>query len=209
MTTETVNEDEQKQLYTVSCEGFTATCDAYIGDFSNGNGLHLLSIVGTQAATRAIAMNVLKTPPGGVLIQELHSDEEIPLYATTKRLTRNGKTEWRRKMQRLPLTKAWHILMWDRLAEPTNPKPMFVLVGTDDHQENGLKYHKSLSNRMKIPIHISWSNWLWQRALLKNEAIEMDAGGLKAWYCDTPEGDLKADIAAAVKNGILETKTLR
>ena len=203
---ETARQNRPK-LHAVSCDGYTATTDALIGDIREGNShLHMVSLIGTQAAVRILTANIMTDTPRTLLFQQIdpESDDALPTGLVLA-LKRPKASMWRKRQKQLPLSRAWHTLLWDRRIEPDHPTKDFLLIGGDNETLNARRHLAFLRRKLKLPIHPSWADWAWTRALERNEAEEIAASGLRAWTCQPDEVDLKTDISQAVKTGLLTT----
>ena len=193
----------ERQLYTATSNGFSATCDAFVAKQDSTlyvKQLRLLSIIGGQAATKAIAAGVLKRDAEIVRLTPQDDDWSLePVNAM--RMGDSGP--WRTKTMRLPQTKAWHTLVYSTMLEFNREEPNFVLLaepGATDAMERHLQF---LNRRVSLPLHPSWQSWLWERGLRSGEVQPLVAEGLSAWECLPDQDALKVDIKWAVRQGTL------
>ena len=78
----------------------------------------------------------------------------------------------------------------------------FVLLRRSADDPATLHY-RFLNRRVALPLHPTWADWLWARALRTGEAQSLEALGLEAYRCSPDEAALTADLTAAIKRGEL------
>ena len=67
------------------------------------------------------------------------------------------------------------------------------------------RHYRFLNRRIDLPLHPTWADWLWDRALRRREAVALETYGLDggAYRCAPHPERLRADISAAVASGAL------
>ena len=119
------------------------------------------------------------------------------------RAVREHGSSWRRVHRQLPLVKAWHVMLWDRRAEPDYNGKGFILLGTEDQQHNANLHLRFLRSHTGTPLHPSWADWTWARAITTEEAVPMKGQGVNAYSCSPNETALRQDITKAIRSGTL------
>lgn len=65
------------------------------------------------------------------------------------------------------------------------------------------QHFRFLNRRIDTPLHPAWADWLWQRAVDRGEAIELDSYGLAAYRCAPDTVALTTDVQAGIRCGEL------
>ena len=162
-------------LYTVSAGGFSATADAFARDPDSG-GLWFLSMVGSQTALKAIWASLLKQPPD--VAHLIRGADGMALSGSYQRchVPRETVGTWTTKIARLPVSGGWHALVYTKLAEYAFERDGFLLLAKSEEEAPAL-HHRFLDKRSPLPLHRSWADWLWRRALAREEARPPAVGG--------------------------------
>ena len=148
----------------------------------------MISLIGTQAALRILTANIMAETPRTLLFQQIDQDSDDALpTGPVLALKRPKASIWRKRQKQLPLSKAWHTILWDRRIEPDHPTQDFLLMGGDEETLNARRHLAFLRRKLKLPIHPSWADWAWTRALEREEAVEIAATGLRSWACQPDE----------------------
>src|SRR5690606_18060603 len=93
-----------------------------------------------------------------------------------------ARTGCRFHASRLPVTGATHAMLVPDAALYASAQPDFLLLARSEDEAPDLHY-RFLSRRIDLPLHVSWSGWLWQRGLDSGEIRPLDALGVHAWRC--------------------------
>ena len=188
-------------LYTINAGGYSATADAFARD-PQTEGLWFLSMVGPQTALKAIWASLLKQPPDTAHI--IRGVEGMALEGGYQpcHVPHNTIGTWTTRIVRLPASRGWHALVYTRLAEFSFERDDFLLLAQDEADAPGL-HHRFLDRRSPLPLHRSWSDWLWRRGLDTGEIHRLESSGILAYTCNPVADDLKADLSAAVSAGTL------
>ena len=188
-------------LYTVSAGGFSATADAFARDPDSG-GLWFLSMVGSQTALKAIWASLLKQPPD--VAHLIRGADGMALSGSYQRchVPRETVGTWTTKIARLPVSGGWHALVYTKLAEYAFERDGFLLLAKSEEEAPAL-HHRFLDRRSPLPLHRSWADWLWRRALAREEAVPLQSAGVVAYRCDPDAEALRDDLSVAVASGLL------
>ncbi len=188
-------------LHTVSAGGFSATADAFARDADSG-GLWFLSMVGSQTAVKAIWGSLLKQPPD--VAHLIRGADGMALSGGYERCHVPPETvgTWTTKIARLPVSGGWHALVYTKLAEYAFERDGFLLLVKSEEEAPSL-HHRFLDKRSPLPLHRSWADWLWRRALARDEAVPLQSAGVVAYRCDPDAEALRDDLSVAVASGLL------
>ena len=188
-------------LHTVSAGGFSATADAFARDPDSG-GLWFLSMVGSQTALKAIWASLLKQPPD--VAHLIRGADGMALSGGYERCHVPPETvgTWTTKIARLPVSGGWHALVYTKLAEYAFERDGFLLLAKGEEEAPAL-HHRFLDKRSPLPLHRSWGDWLWRRALAREEAVPLQSAGVVAYRCDPNAEALREDLSVAVASGLL------
>lgn len=195
---------EDSQFYQAEANEFVAGVEDYALD--EENHLWYLSIVGPQIAVKAISAAMVNSPPRPVLITPLNQTGE-PLYRFSisgQHPALEEKTTWRRIMKKLPATGTYHMVVYPRIAEERSisGKDMLLLMKGDEEEDR--LYYRLLTRLTHIPLHESWSQWLWERALREKEVEKLHTLSIKAYRAKYRPGALAHTVSTAVGDGTLK-----
>ena len=194
-------ESTAQALYTVSAGGFSATCDAFARDAAS-QGLWFLSMVGGHTALKAIWSCLLKQPPEPAHI--IKGADGLALSGGYERCGIPYPTigTWTTKIAKMPVSGGYHALVFTKLAEFASDHYQFLLLAQSEQEAPSLHY-RFLDKRSPLPLHRSWSEWLWQRGLEKEEIVPLQSVGINAYRCNPNGESLKEDLSQAVASGHL------
>ena len=162
--------------------------------------LRLLSIIGGQAAVKAISAGILKRDTETVRLTPDDPDIGGQVFSAIRYM--NG-VNWRSRTMRLPQTKAWHTLIYSTMLEFNREGPGFVLLGEWGVESAADRHLLFLNRRIDLPVHPDWKDWLWKRGLQTGEIKPLLGLGLSAWECAPDQEALKEQISKAIRGGIL------
>ena len=188
-------------LYTISAGGFSATADAFARD-DKTESLWFVSMVGSQTALKAIWASLLKQPPDTAHI--VKGADGMALSGGYQRCVIPPDTigTWTTKIARLPVSGAWHALVYTRTAEFAYEKDSFLLLAQSEEEAPAL-HHRFLDKRSPLPLHRSWAEWLWHRGLEEGEIVPLQSVGVSAYRCSPKARKLREDLSKAVASGWL------
>ncbi|MPZ51020.1 MAG: hypothetical protein GEU75_17250 [Dehalococcoidia bacterium] len=180
------------QLLTIRAAGFTATVDACAQDEGQ---LWLISMLGSQQAVRAIWARLLKGETAYLAEDELAGG--TPCW-----LAREAWGTWRFFRGRLPSGFAYQGMLVPDLAAYAIDRQEFLLLARHE-EEAPLLHYRFLNRRVDIPLHQSWSGWLWERGLNTEEIQALESVGVQAFHCRPIADALQADLAQAIRQRVL------
>ena len=197
---------EQPAVYAVNANGFTVHADAFAID-AKRDTLFFISLQGPATGVKAVFAALVNSPPQWVQLVSGHEDLTNQLVQSVRIPTETIGT-WTSKTQKLPLSGATHLIAYTKLCEPQwEPekagitKDAFVVIAHEGQDYKKL-YHQQLDQMLDIPLHPSWTDWLWDHAIKSNTLNELTTLGLESAYVATPvQARLKRDIKKAIKAG--------
>ena len=184
------------KLYPIVATGIRAYCSNLIVDPKETQIAYLLSICGYQATVKGIIANFLENY--GISI-ELEGGEYYLIRTNTG---------YKAQMKKLP-SGLTHAMVYPALALPEcdeEDKNRFFIF-TKRREKNRMLFFRHLDERVEIPLHPSWTNWLWRLFrhqdgwLTKLKTLCGDCQGYVFSYQPKQLQDL---ISAAFKNKVPE-----
>ena len=159
-------------------------------------------MMGAQVAVRAIAAALLNKNPKTVTLtpgaEGLAINEQMmqcqPSYATSG--------TWTTRTLKMANGMGYHNMTFTRLGEYAFDSQNFLLI-IQEGQDAAEQYRRYLDKRISVPIHGSWSQWLWERAQERREVDELECIGIQAWYCRPVIKNLEQEISQAIRQGKL------
>jgi hypothetical protein len=156
--------------------------------------LWLVSLVGSQQAVKALWAHLVK----GETATLSAGDASVHFCALAAECARS----WRFFRASLPAAGGYHGLLLPEVALFSAERPDFLLLRRAKDDATSLHY-RFLNRRVAVPLHPSWADWLWDRALRSGETRVLESRGLDAYRCVPDEAALAADLAAAIRRGTL------
>lgn len=179
--------------------GFGATVDAYAWEPDADTSpprmrLWLVSLPGSQQAVKALWAQLVKAEMATLTI-----DDGRAHFCSLASQTSRG---WRFFKAPLPAAGGYHGVLVPEVALFSAERPKFLLLRRSADDPATLHY-RFLSRRVTLPLHPTWAEWLWARALQTGEARRLKSWGLEAYLCTPDETELTADLTAAIRHGAL------
>jgi len=175
-------------LPVINSGGISAYCSDLIVD--EERDVYFLSVAGYQTAVKGIIANVLEY---GLVSVEMGGED--------KYLSRSSHS-YSVHYQRLP-SGLYQAVILPRIALPGNnkPKDMFLVLSRHTSAAHEL-FFKHLEERTEIPLHPSWSGWLWGIFLDKGWLTPLDSliGEYQGYLVEIYENQLKDTITMAIAN---------
>ena len=192
---------EQPGLPILQAGGFSASVDAYAWEPDPDQGQRLmrlwfLSLLGPQQAVKALWARLVKGEIATLSVETLGQ-------ARFCRLAPDGPQGWRFLTASLPIAAGYQGVLVPQVACHSPEALDFLLLPCDSHAAATLHY-RFLNRRVDLPLHPTWANWLWQRALLAGEATPLEALGLLAYRCQPQLDTLRDDLTKAVRHRTLD-----
>ena len=195
--------EQEIPLWTASSGGLSVTADAFaITEGDQHSAIWFISMVGAQAALRAVWASLLNMPPK-------------PVYLTpgTEGLALDGKYHhclippisqgtWKVRMNKMANGVGHHAMAYTAMAEYSFDNEIFVLLARDGENEQEA-HHRFLDRRVTLPMHPSWAGWLWDRGLDTEEIIPMECQGIRAWLCAPNPPKLEAEVGRAIRQRLI------
>ena len=195
----------ESPLWTASAGGLSVTVDAFaitLGEEVQADNIWFLSMVGAQAALRAVWASLLNTPPKPIYLTP--GSASLSLEDRYHRCLIPGMTQgtWKVRMVKMANGVGHHAMVYTQMSEYTHDNEIFVLLARDGENEQEA-HHRFLDRRVSMPMHPSWAEWLWDRGLQKEEIIPMECTGIRAWLCMPNPPKLEADVGQAVRQNLI------
>ena len=192
--------DTQQDLPVLQAGGFSASVDAYAWELDSSQDarrmrLWFLSLLGSQQAVRALWARLIKGEVATL-------STEILGTARFCALAPEGPQGWRFFTASLPSAAGFQGVLVPRIAFYTHDHVDFLLLPRQ-LEEAVLLHCRFLNRRLDLPLHPTWADWLWQRALRTEEAVALETLGLLAYRCHPNVEALSADLTEAVQGGVL------
>lgn len=172
----------------IRCDGFSAAVDAYARDDRH---LWFISLLGNRQSVRAVWARLVKGEPAVLSDDALTGDRYCELAPEARGGTRFHAT-------RLPVIGATHALLLPDAALYATERQDFLLLARAEDEARALHY-RFLARRIDLPLHPSWSDWLWERGLSSGEVRPLDALGIVAWRCVPDPEALQAALGRALR----------
>ncbi|MFN8632927.1 MAG: hypothetical protein U0893_03665 [Chloroflexota bacterium] len=190
---------EPASLPVLQAGGFGASVDALAWEPDSAASpprmrLWFVSLLGSQQAVKALWARLVKGEAGTLTIDDI----DVRFCA----LAPEGARAWRFFRASLPTSGGYHGLLVPDLALFVAERPDFLLLKRPVDDMAKLHY-RFLNRRVSLPLHPSWADWLWNRALRSGETRALESHGLEAYRCDPNEAALASDLAAEIRRGAL------
>ncbi len=192
--------DAQQGLPVLQAGGFRASVDAYAWDRDPGQGayrmrLWFLSLLGSQQAVRALWARLIKGEVATLSTEVLGTSRFCALAP-------EGPQGWRLFTATLPTAAGFQGVLVPRIACYTHEQLDFLLLPRQS-EDAALLHYRFLNRRLDLPLHPTWADWLWQRALRGGEVVPLEALDPLAYRCQPNVEALAADLTEAVRGGTL------
>ena len=141
------------ELYPIMAAGIKAFCSDIIIDPYGLEEVYFLSIAGYQATVKGIMANLLENYGLSIEVE----GEEYYL----------ARSDWRYKTQIKKLPSGLvHAVVFPKLALPKNEEDeqnrFCIFTKRSDSQNRLSMFFRHLDEKVRIPLHPSWSGWLWK-----------------------------------------------
>src|SRR5690606_25217793 len=123
-------------------------------------------------------------------------------------LAREAWGTWRFFRGRLPSGSVTHGILVPELASFPSEKRDFLLLPRSEGEAPALHY-RFLNRRFDLPLHPTWADWLWRRALECEETEPLKSFGVIAYRCWPNPSRLQEDIVTGLMSGELARSTFK
>lgn len=195
---------ESSPLPVLQAGGFTASVDAFAWEpdpdpAQRRMRLWFLSLLGPREAVRALWARLVKGETALVSAEALGGVQFCVLAP-------EGPRRWRFVGVNLRAAGGWHGLLVPEAALVAADRADFLLLPRRPDEAPRL-HARFLARRLDLPLHPSWSDWLWERARRTGEATVLESHGCLAYRCLPDSAALARDIGAAIRAGTLAVPT--
>jgi hypothetical protein len=185
---------EGSSLPVLQAAGFGASVDAVAWELQSEADTHhlclwFLSLLGPQQSVKALWARLVKGEVASLSFEDLGS-------ACFCALAPEGPRSWRFFGASLPAAAGYHGVLVPEKALYGAESSDFLLL---PREGAALLHYRFLNRRLDLPLHPSWADWLWQRALDAGEAIPLEAQGIEAYRCAPNSDALAVDLSAAIR----------
>ena len=150
--------------------------------------VYFLSVAGYQTAVKGIIANVLE-----------YGSVSVEIGGGYEYLSRSSQS-YTVHYQRLP-SGLYQGVVLPKIALPGNnePRDMFLVLSRHTSVAEEL-FFKHLEERTEIPLHPSWSGWLWRIFSEKGWLIPLESlvGDYQGYLVDIYEDELRDNITMAI-----------
>ena len=203
-------EKQERKIYAVNVRGYTAYSDAFASIEPEKPGaperLWFISLMGTPAAVKAITATLVRMKKGETMnIIEMSRNGD--LLKPVQYIRDPGSGEWNSDTVKLPLSHSVHTLAYTTMAQADAVHERFMIIAKD--RENPLlgtpeTYYRFISNRVNVPIHPDWQQWLWDMGIAEGQITPMMGEGIAAWQCNANPQEIRERISMEVAMGNLK-----
>jgi hypothetical protein len=172
----------------IRAAGFGAAVDACATERSE---IWFLSLLGNKQSIRALWARLVKGETAYL------ADDQFA-GGTPHWLATNARQHCRLHLAKLPATGAYHALLVPDAALYAAEQQDFLLLARSA-EEARLLHYRFLNRRLDLPLHPSWRDWLWERALHTGEALELAAMGVRAYRCTPDPAELAEALGRALR----------
>ncbi|MBI4496617.1 MAG: hypothetical protein HY689_01800 [Chloroflexi bacterium] len=181
--------------------GFSASVDAFAWEpdpdpAARRMRLWFVSLLGSQQALKAVWARLLK---GELATLSREATGQVQFCA----LAPEGPRAWRSYAASLPAAAGHQWVLLPEAARHAAALDTFLLLPRTE-EETSLLYFRFLDRRVDLPLHVSWRQWLWERALQAGEAVALEAEGISAYRCQPDPDALRRDISEAIQRRVID-----
>jgi hypothetical protein len=156
--------------------------------------LWLISLLGSQQSVKALWAQLVKGETA-----TLNTGAGGARFCV---LAPQGPRAWRFFRASFPASSGYHGVLVPEAALFAEESPEFLLLKRDTDDAARLHY-RFLNRRVALPLHPTWAEWLWERALRTGDTQMLESFGMEAYRCMPDEAALGSDITAAIRGGAL------
>lgn len=180
-------------LYKISSEGIEAFCSDLIVDQEFQQYVHFMTVAGYQTAVKGILANFLLGHSLSIEIdKEVHRIEKVQYPHLMK-------------IRKMP-SGYCHGAAVPRIALPKQGESRDSLLISKE--PSGIKelFHRRLDEVTEIPLHASWTDWLWTLFQTKEWTIKLKtlAGSYEGYLVEISQDGLLAELTQAIRSAIPE-----
>ena len=181
-------------LHRIRCQGIEAYCSDLIVDRETKERVYLLGVAGHQTAVKGILANMLKGESLSVNINR----ETFWI----ERFSEN----YLMKMKKMPSEYCHGIsLIKIGTGEDNKGSPYreFLLINEDPLEVKG-PFYNHLDQKTEIPLHPSWTDWLWKLFGEKGwiTRLETLVGRYEVYLVNFHQEELSCEITEAIKKKV-------
>ncbi len=185
----------ENRLYSVAATGLTAYCSDIITDTEEDEA-YFMSVTGYQATVKGIIANFLEYY--GI---SLSMNWQEHYYS-------RSSESYKVLLKKLP-SGLVHSIVLPRLAlsnQEESHENKFYIFTREGKQQTLSVFFKHLDQKTDIPLHPSWTGWLWKAFIEQEWLIELKTviGSFKGYLVEWNQTELHDIISDALRNKIPE-----
>ena len=183
-------------LQKIRTQGIETYCSDLIVDRETNQYVYLLGVAGHQSTVKGILANMLK---GESFLVEINKE--------TCRVERFSEN-YLMKIKKMPSEYCHGITLakvGTNQTDERSPYREFLLINEDPLEVKGL-FYEHLDRITELPLHPSWTDWLWKLFGEKGwiTRLETLAGKYEAYLVNFHQEELSGDITEAIKEKVPE-----
>ena len=200
---------EQKQVYTVQANGFTAICDAIL---HSNKQILCMSLIGTQVACKSIAATIYSTVNSPIFLSEGYAEELLTMQTPYYANPRLRGTYHSAPFVPIKGNRAYHTIIYTDLMrlDYTTRSDYIIAVKTDSNIEETTTRdqlvdmnYRYWNERYAIPCLPHWKYWLFDNAMYEKWLEPCEGTNMVGLYANYDPEELKLLITEAIQNNKL------
>jgi len=183
-------------LHKIKVQGIEAYCSDLIVDRETNRYVYLLGVAGYQSAVKGILANMLKGESLSVDINE------------TRHWVEKFSCNYLMKIKKMP-SEYCHGITLTRIGsseENDQNSTREILLINKDPQEVKSQFYSQLDKRTEVPLHLSWTEWLWRLFEEKGWITKLETlvGQYGAYLINLHQEELSDEITQGIREKVPE-----
>ena len=200
---EEAEEDGPEEIYHINSNGFSVLLEDFALN-EKTQELWMISMVGSEKATKAIWAALLNSPPHPATISVTKRTGAAGWNdLITCQLANLQKDLWQNFRIRIPSINQHHMLLYHRCTEPNFTQDKSFVILENPGQNMAEQHFNYLNKRTQVPMAPHWADWIWEQARINSEAVPLKTARRQAYYCQPSDDAITQRISYAVKERIL------
>ena len=183
-------------LHKIRTQGIEAYCSGLIVDRETSRYVYLLGVAGYQSAVKGILANMLK---GEALSVDIHEETYW-----VERFSAN----YIMRIKKMPSEYCHGFTLLKMGGVQENEESSFreFLLINRNPQEVKSQFYGQLDQRTEVPIHSSWTEWLWELFEEKGwiTRLETVVGKFEAYLVNVHQEEFSYEITQAIRKKMPE-----
>ena len=196
-------EEGPDQIYHINSNGFSVLLEDFALDEKTAQ-LWMISMIGSEKATKAIWAALLNSPPHPANISVTKRTGAAGWTDLIKcHLAKVEKESWQNFRIRIPSINQHHMLLYHRCTEQNFTQDKSFVILESPAQTMAEQHFNYLNKRTQVPMAPHWADWIWEQARINSEAIPLRTARRQAYYCQSSDEQLTERLSHAIKERIL------